>query len=152
MNTFLNKKYVYIAVLFFTIPACAFAINILAEGYQVASTVTKIDAYGICKNVNATDGKTYFIPTKSQAEWQSVVDHKPEGVVLGACTVKKCWSGDLNGGPGYGGQLDCSYYPNGGATGTECGSDGSNPWCYSPNRDRYGNRYQRSCVSIYCTP
>lgn len=82
-----NKKVLLICLLVLLVPGFTFAINTIAEGFQVASTVTKIDAYGTCKNVSATDGQTYFIPTNTQAEWQSVIDHKPDGVVLGACTV-----------------------------------------------------------------
>ncbi len=50
------------------------------------NSVRKIDAHGICKNVQATDGKQYFVPTKSANEWNSFINGAPSGINISACT------------------------------------------------------------------
>ncbi len=56
-------------------------------------SVRKIDAHGICKNVQATDGKQYFVPTKSANEWNSFINGASSGVSLSECnslSLKEC--------------------------------------------------------------
>ena len=75
------------AIVVVALPVFAFALNTVITGFQVGSTKTKIDAHGVCHNVQASDGKTYFIPTNTAAEWSAFRMNKPSGVQLQQCTT-----------------------------------------------------------------
>ncbi len=58
-------------------------------------SVRKIDAHGICKNVQATDGKQYFVPTKSTSEWNSFINGAPSGINISECVTSSCDNGGV---------------------------------------------------------
>ena len=64
------------------------AINTLAEGFRATSASVMVDATpigGDCKVVQPTDGKDYFVPTKTLAEWNIFKANKPSTVNLSEC-------------------------------------------------------------------
>lgn len=72
---------------FVVIPGIVFALNTIVSGFQVSSTPVSIDAHGVCQKVNATDGKTYFVPTNTSTEWSAFRANKPAGVMLSSCVT-----------------------------------------------------------------
>lgn len=81
------------AIVVVALPVFAFALNTVITGFQVGSTKTKIDAHGVCQNVQASDGKTYFIPTNTAAEWSAFRTNKPSGVALSSCCAGFLYNG-----------------------------------------------------------
>ncbi len=81
-----KKVFSLLLGLFVLIPALVFALNTVATGFQVSSTPASIDAHGVCQKVNATDGKTYFVPTNTSTEWSAFRANKPSGIVLAPCS------------------------------------------------------------------
>lgn len=82
------KKHIYISILTLTAisaPVISSAINTVIEGFHISNTQTMIDAHSICRNSVVTDGKDYFVPTKTNSEWQAFIDNTPSGVSLTAC-------------------------------------------------------------------
>jgi len=86
MSLITRKKFlIFVAAFLIGAPVVVFALNTIATGFQVASTQVTIDAHGVCKKVNATDGKSYFVPTNTAGEWSAFRANKPSGVSLGSC-------------------------------------------------------------------
>lgn len=88
----MNRRWlliIFATVVFVALPAAAIALNTLATGFQVGSSQTKIDAHGVCHNVQATDGKSYFVPTNTAGEWSAFRTNKPSGVTLSSCSLNK---------------------------------------------------------------
>ncbi|MEN9852553.1 MAG: hypothetical protein RI996_496 [Candidatus Parcubacteria bacterium] len=79
-----NKLYILAICLCF-LPICVFAINVITDGFQVSSSPLSIDAHGTCKSLSATDGQTYFVPTKTDIEWQAFINNKPAGIQSSVC-------------------------------------------------------------------
>lgn len=79
------KHSVFIVAAIALIPLFGFALNTVTTGFQVGSTDVLIDAHGVCQNVSATDGNSYFVPTNTASEWSAFRTNKPAGVTLGAC-------------------------------------------------------------------
>ena len=62
-------------------------INTLEMGTVLTdSQEHQIDAHGICKKVQATDGNMYFVPTRSQTEWETFISKAPNGVNINQCS------------------------------------------------------------------
>jgi len=78
----MNKKYlVLVSVIFFI--GAGLALNTVLTGYRVDSGQFKvISAHSITKKVTNNCANGIFIPTKTEAEFQSLVDHKPSCVSL----------------------------------------------------------------------
>ena len=56
--------------------------------YRVNSGETKkIDEHGICKEVTNGGSKDIFIPTKTQAEWESFINNAPSEISLSECGI-----------------------------------------------------------------
>ena len=80
------------------VPAAAWGINTVTEGFRVANVTTQINAHGICKNVTANDGKTYFVPTRTSAEWTTFLAQKPTTVSATNCVMAPTCNGTSYGG------------------------------------------------------
>ena len=79
---------IIIATVFLFISAITvYALNTWATGYRV-NTETKdvlVGASQACHKVTNTSSNSYFIPTKTTAEWDSFASHLPSGVSIGSC-------------------------------------------------------------------
>ena len=73
-----------ISILF--VVSIVYAIDTVAEGYQVGSTAKTIDAHGTCRTVKTDSGSDIFVPTKTAAEWTAFRDNAPVGVTFAACS------------------------------------------------------------------
>lgn len=77
----------------FVLAGGAYAINTIVTGWQVGpNTTTTIDVTSIggdCKKVvTANNGKTYFVPTKTVAEWNTFKAAAPSlSMTLNSCAV-----------------------------------------------------------------
>lgn len=102
-----NKKINWLVILgvFFllAIAGGAWAINAWNEGYRVNHSGATVDvrigsATGLCQKVtNSHATNDYFVPTKTQAEWDAFSAHPPSGITIGACysyayTAWSAWS------------------------------------------------------------
>lgn len=77
----------------FAFPLITLALNTITTGFQVGASQITIDVHGVCQKVNSTDGKSYFVPTNTAAEWSAFRANKPVGVTLNACcAVPYSWS------------------------------------------------------------
>jgi hypothetical protein len=87
-----------------------FAINTVAEGYQVNNngTVT-IDAHSTCREVSNTSGTSQFVATKTSTEWTSFLSNLPTGLSAATC------SGAGSCGAGAGSLTIAAVYPTNGA-------------------------------------
>ncbi len=82
-----NKNIALYLVLMVLIPLLAWSINTLLEGYRVSSTPTKIVAYNTCKSINSTDGNDYFVPTRTQTEWDTFLGNTPPALNVEDCPI-----------------------------------------------------------------
>lgn len=104
MKKYLNKKNIIIALLgllFVVMPAFVLAtINTWDGGYQLpASGQLAPVLYGntpnYCAAINNTSGNTYFVPSRTVAEFNSMVAHPPTGVSF-SCAFSGCVNPNAN--------------------------------------------------------
>lgn len=89
----LRTVVIVFGILFCSVPIVTIALNTISTGFQVGATQTQIDAHGVCHNVQATDGQSYFVPTNTASEWSAFRTNKPAGVTLNSCcAVPYSWS------------------------------------------------------------
>lgn len=82
----ISKRILVITVGFFVVaPTLVWALNTIATGYMVGSAEKTIDAYGVCKQMKATNGKEYFVPTKTKSEWNNFLANTPSGISVSDC-------------------------------------------------------------------
>ncbi len=86
---FLRKSKFYWLVFIFVIAfaGTAYALNIWNTGYRI-NTETKnvyVGAGQDCHKITNTSGNSYFIPTKTTAEWNSFASHLPSGASVASC-------------------------------------------------------------------
>ncbi len=81
----LRTVVIVFGILFCSVPIVTIALNTISTGFQVGATQTQIDAHGVCHNVQATDGQSYFVPTNTASEWSAFRMNKPSGVTLDTC-------------------------------------------------------------------
>ena len=63
------------------------AINTVDTGFRVIAggALMKIDAWGVCRNVDNNLAQDIFVPTKTSLEWSEFRTHYPAGVTLSVC-------------------------------------------------------------------
>ena len=76
----------FIILIIISISGIVFAINTINTWYQTITVNQIVDAHGICQQVRHTWSKSYFIPTKTSAEWSAFRSNKPEDVILSPCS------------------------------------------------------------------
>lgn len=65
----------------------SWAINSVNFGFKTSTDGIYVDVHGICKNVKQLGSNSYFIPTKSNLEWNSFRNNLPSDVVLNSCVI-----------------------------------------------------------------
>ncbi len=85
--TFLLAQFVSVPSFGIPFDLNGWLINTIETGTVLTdSQERQIDAHGICKKVQATDGKMYFVPTRSQTEWETFINKAPNGVNINQCS------------------------------------------------------------------
>ena len=74
-------------VFLFTSAITVYALNTWNEGYRINTETkeVKVDSSENCHKVTNTSGNSYFIPTKTTAEWNAFAGNLPSGVSIGSC-------------------------------------------------------------------
>lgn len=91
LRVFRRKKsgavYFLICIFFiFGLLGSVLAINSPSEGYRSnAGTTIEVDVHSDCHKVVNSSGNDYFVPTRTNAEWQAFQNNLPAGVSLDAC-------------------------------------------------------------------
>jgi|GEM_PF-3789826 len=67
------------------IPAASWGINTVATGYQTTTSEVSVDAHSDCQKLSHTGSTSYFVPTKTSAEWTAFQNNKPSDVTVGDC-------------------------------------------------------------------
>ncbi len=73
------------------VPLSVWAINTVATGFQTTTSDVEIDAHSTCQNVKHTWSNSYFVPTKTSAEWSAFRNNTPSDVALSACGGGGWW-------------------------------------------------------------
>lgn len=122
VKQFLNNYFIiFIAILavagYFSV---VLATGVVDEGFvSLTGNQITVDAHGDCQTVNNTSGINYFVPTRTNTEWQAFQDNLPSNVTLGACCSNDCTL------PSTACALNVLY------TCGECDADSCNDWCWS---------------------
>ena len=97
MNNIKTKKIlmwalIIVVILIVFLAKLILAINTVATGFRVIAggAIMKIDAWGVCRNVENNLAHDIFVPTKTSLEWSEFRIHYPAGVVLRVCAVAEC--------------------------------------------------------------
>ena len=61
------------------------ALNTISTWFQTTWSLVSIDAHNNCRQVRHTWGQSYFVPTRTAAEWQAFRQNAPSDVVLDSC-------------------------------------------------------------------
>jgi len=75
-----------LSVIAISFSADVYALNDQSTGYQSSpGATTTVNVWSNCKRVTNSSSIKYFIPTKTQAEWDNFLAHLPSGVTVGPC-------------------------------------------------------------------
>jgi len=69
------------------IPLIVWAINSQSTWHQTTTVNQEIPYYNSCYDVRHTWGSSYFVPTKTEAEWDDFVDNHPGNILIEACVI-----------------------------------------------------------------
>ena len=83
----IQKKIIALVASVLLLPAVVLALNTIDTGFQIAHTTTAIDAHGVCQQLFSTDGKTYFVPTKTSNEWSIFRTQMPAAITASSCQM-----------------------------------------------------------------
>jgi len=80
---------------FFWVPLWVWAINTVNTWYKTTTAIVEIDAHSTCRTVRHTGSISYFVPTKSSAEWSAFRANEPSNIVTNTCCDSSlgwyCW-------------------------------------------------------------
>jgi hypothetical protein len=146
-----NKLTLAIAVIaILSIAGMVYALNSWNTGFRIDKETKNvyIGSSQTCYKVTNTSNNSYFIPTKTTAEWNAFAANLPSGVSIGSCCAShayfSCYAGD---------EYDVYWYDSCGnkeEKKEECGKDEITS-LFCKNDDIWANWIYRGCSGNVCT-